>query len=124
MKYTIPKGRPFYCEFVIKEPGASVPLDITGATGKFTLSKIGKRPCLVLEKAMQVIDGKNGIIAVDLDVGDTIDLESAKGFPEDGYPLMATYSISLAIDAFQPINVTIPKVYISDEGLPCQAVTP
>ncbi len=119
MKYIIPKGKDFYCEFTIKEPGAGVPMDVEGMTGTFTLSEIGIDPCVVLVTDIFVVDAENGLIAINLTANETNSLETRIGFAEDGYPIMATYSASLDLLLDQPINVIIPKVYILDSGENC-----
>ena len=116
MKYIIPRNKDFYCEFVIKEPGATIPMDVTGMTGTFTLSKIGDDPCTVLTVPISVVNGQNGIISINLSAEQTKGLVGRKGFPEDGYPLMPTYSGSLDLLLDQPINVVVPKIYILDAG--------
>ena len=119
MKYIIPKGKDFYCEFIIKEPGAGVPMDVGGMTGTFTLSEIGIAPCVVLITNIFVVDAENGLIAINLSAEETSLLESRSGFAEDCYPLIATYSASLDLLLDQPINVLIPKVYVLDSGENC-----
>ena len=119
MKYIIPKGKDFYCEFTIKEPGASVPMDVTGMTGTFTLSEIGVNPCSVITTSIYVVDAQNGVIAVSLSAEDTNTLHGRKGLPEDGYMLIPTYSASLDLFKDNPINVVIPKVYVLDSGEVC-----
>ncbi len=117
MKFEIPKGKSFYCEFVIKEPGSGTPMDVTDATGTFTLSSIGHNPCVAIAPVdMAVIDGVNGIMSVSLTSAQTADLISRRGFAEDGYPTIPTYRASLDIIASEPISVDIPKVYITDDG--------
>ena len=122
MKYTIPRGEEFYCEFAIKEPLASVPMDVTGATGTFNLVRIGVNPCSVLEEPLAVVDGPNGIMSVSLTAVQTKDLTGRKGFMEDGYPLIATYTANLQIHASEEISVSILKVYIADSGEVCPVV--
>ncbi len=124
MKYIIPRGKPFYCEFKIKEPGASVPMDVTGMTGSFTLSEIGISPCSVLTTSIAVQDGPNGTISISLTAEETSSLLGRKGFAEDGYALVATYSGSLDLMLDDPINVIIPKIYILDDGSACLAANP
>jgi len=119
MRYIIPKGKPFYCEFVIKEPGVSMPMDVTGLTGTFTLSKIGIDPCTHLATPVSVVDGRNGIISITLTAQETSGLDGRKGFAEDGYTLIPTYSGSLALFKDKPINVLIPKIYVIDDGAGC-----
>ena len=124
MKYIIPRGKEFYCEFVIKEPGASVPMDVTGMTGTFTMSKIGVNPCAVLTTSVTVKDAINGIVSITLSAVETDSLLGRKGFAEDGYALMPTYSGSLDLVKDYPINVVIPKIYILDDGQLCLAPNP
>ena len=124
MKYIIPRGKDFYCEFVIKEPGASVPMDVTGMTGTFTMSEIGMNPCTVLTTTVSVKDGPNGIVSISLTALETTKLMGRKGFAEDGYSLIPTYSGSLDLMLTQPINVVIPKIYILDDGQVCLAQNP
>ena len=129
MKFTIPRGKEFYCEFQIKEPNSTIPMDLEGGTAMFNLSAIGVNPCLILENIpMDVIDeggtigAKNGRVALTLTSDETKDLYGEKGFAEDGYPLMPTYSASIEIRGVtHPIDVDIPKVYISDGGETCLA---
>lgn len=117
MRFTIHEGKDFYCEFVIKEPGASVPMDVTGATGTFVLSTIGHNPKEVISKDMSVVDGINGIMSVSLDATETDGLMSRVAFPEDGYPPIPTYKAELNIHATEPISVFIPKVYVINQGV-------
>ena len=144
MKYIIPRGKDFYCEFVIKEPGASIPMDVAGMTGTFTMSKIGVNPCSVLTVPIEVVldgtpghgdpgdadyippshAGKNGLISVTLTAAQTGELLGRKGFAEDGYDLIPTYSGSLDLLLDFPINVVIPKIYILDDGQLCLAQNP
>ena len=119
MKYVIPRGKEFYCEFVVKEPGASVPMDVSGMTGEFTLSKIGINPCSVLTTPISVVDATNGIISITLTSTETGALTGRKGFAEDGYTLIPTYSGSLDLLKDFPINTIIPKIYILDDGSNC-----
>ncbi len=120
MKFTIPRGEAFYCEFQVKQPGASLPLDLTNSTGTFTLATIGATPCLVLDAiAMTVEDAINGEISITLTEDQTADLISKVGFAEDGYPTMATYKASIYITGEEEIFVDIPKVFISDSGETC-----
>lgn len=124
-KYIIPKGREFYCEFVIKEPGASTPMDLTGATGTFTLTTASKSPCKVLERQLDVKDGLNGIMSLTLSADDTKLLNGRTGFAEDGYPLIPTYAGSLYIETEEhPIDVLIERIYVLEEGEACPAVNP
>ena len=116
MNFTIHEGVDFYCEFIIKEPGASIPKDITGATGVFVLSTIGNNPTETLRQSMSVIDGINGIIAVSLSSAQTSGLMSRVAFPEDGYLPVATYKAELQIQSNEPIAVYIPKVFVVDGG--------
>ena len=119
MRYIIPKGKEFYCEFSIKEPGASVPMDVTGMTGEFTLSKIGINPCTVLTTSISVVDPLNGLISITLGASETATLEGRKGFAEDGYALIPTYSGSLSLMKGHPIDIVIPKIYVLDDGASC-----
>ena len=149
MRYIIPRGKEFYCEFVIKEPGASIPMDVAGMTGEFTLSKIGVHPCRVLTVPISVVDdstgtptppghipppggtppgtipppsqpaGKNGLISISLTAAQTDVLIGCKGFAEDGYSLISTYSGSLSLMKDYPIDIVIPKIYILDDGTSC-----
>ena len=121
MRYIIPKGQDFYCEFTIKEPGASIPMDVTGMTGTFTLTEIGVNPCAVLASPIHVVDGPNGLIGLTLTSSQTKALKGRKGFAEDGYCLMPTYSGSLDLMLTNPINVLIPKIYVLDNGQVCPA---
>jgi hypothetical protein len=116
MKYIIPRGEEFYCEFSVKEPGASIPMDVTGMTGEFILSKIGNDPCVVLTSPISVVNGPNGLISITLTADETKSLTGRKGFAEDGYALIATYSGALDLMLTQPINILIPKIYILDSG--------
>ena len=116
MNFTIHEGQDFYCEFVIKEPGASIPKDVTGATGTFILSTIGHNPTETLRQSMAVVDGENGIMSVTLTSSQTTDLDSRVGFPEDGYLPVPTYKAELDIQADEPISVYIPKVFVVDGG--------
>jgi len=121
MRFTIPRGKPFYCEFVIKEPGANIPMNVTGATGVFTLVEYGYNGCIALDALpMQVVDGMNGIMSINLIAEQTGGLLGDRGFKEDGYPLLPTYRAQLDIVANEPISVDIPKVYILDDGFTCQ----
>jgi len=127
MKFVIPRGKEFYCEFQIKEPNSNTPMDLAGAHAYFTLSTIGVNPCIVLDSIPMTvkdeggaIGAKNGIVELTLTSDQTKDLKGRKGFPEDGYPLVPTYSASIAVrDAAYPIDVQIPKVYVLDEGEAC-----
>ena len=119
MNFTIAEGADFYCEFTIKEPGASVPMDVTDATGTFILSTIGHNSCIVITQPMAVVDGPNGLMSVSLTASQTSGLKSRVGFPEDGYLPVATYKALLDITAAEPINVLIPKVYITTGGETC-----
>ena len=130
MKYVIPSGRPFYCEFQIKEPGESMPMDVTGASGTFTLSEIGHNPCLVLSAPIEVVDNQNGVVSISLTALQTMNLEGRRGLPEDGYLLMPTYAGALDMMIPDPdpvglpdvpVNVFIPKVYIQEVGEVCPA---
>ena len=116
MRMTIHEGQPFYCEFVIKEPGASIPKDVTGASGTFVLSTLGHSPKKVLEQSMSVVDGPNGIMSVSLDTIQTTGLLARVGFMEDGYPPIPTYKAELNINANEPISVFVPKVYVVKQG--------
>ncbi len=124
MKYIIPRGKDFYCEFVIKEPGASIPMDVTGMTGSFTMSEIGVNPCSVLTTSITVQDGPNGIISISFTAAETSTLLGRKGFAEDGYALIPTYSGSLDLMLGDPINVMVPKIYILDDGSACPVTNP
>jgi len=119
MKYIIPRGKDFYCEFVIKEPGATTPMDVTGMTGTFTLSEIGVNPCTVLTAQIAVKDGINGIVSINLSATETNLLTGRKGFAEDGYALIPTYSGSLSLMKGHPIDIVIPKIYVLDDGASC-----
>ena len=121
MNFTILKDADFYCEFTIKEPGASIPMDVTEATGTFILSTIGINSCTVITQPMNVVDGPNGLMSVSLTAEQTSELESRVGFPEDGYLPIATYKALLDITAAEPVNVLIPKVYITSGGETCPA---
>ena len=122
MRFVIPKGQVFYCEFTVKEPGESTPMDLTGATGTFTLITIGENPCIAVEAtSIAVVDATNGIISISLTAEQTADLVGRKGFAEDGYPLIPTYRGSLEIHTTEEIFVDIPKVYIIDDGSSCPA---
>ena len=116
MRFTIPKNQDFYCEFEIKEPGASIPMDITGATGVFNLSTLGFTCVEAIKDAPMVIqDGINGIISVTLTADETKDLISEVAFAEDGYAPIATYKGRIDIsDLIKPISVDIRQVYISN----------
>ncbi len=120
MRFTISKNKEFYCKFQIKEPGSSIPMDITGATGLFTLSTIGIG-CVstIVDAPMIVEDAINGEISVTLSAADTALLEGRIGFAEDGYPLIATYKARIDITGTaNPISVDIPKVYVSEMTCP------
>ena len=117
MKFVIPKGVDFYCEFQIKEPGSSTPMDLTDAVGTFILSTVGPNVELTLGPiAITIEDPDNGLISLSLTGAQTQDLISRRGFAEDGYPLIFTYKGQLDIQAENPISVCIPKVYINDSG--------
>ena len=125
MRFVINKGKIFECEFVIKQPGASVPLDINGATGTFTLSTIGHNSCVALEEIdLTIADelaGQNGKFTLTLSALQTSTLNGAKAFAEDGYPLIATYSGTLDITHPEEgkIFVDILKIYVRDSGIAC-----
>ena len=121
MNFTIQEGSDFYCEFTVKEPGASVPMNISGATGTFTLSTIGHDNCIAITAPLNVVDGQNGVIAVSLTADQTKGLISRVGFPEDGYMPIPTYKAKLDIQADNPISVLIPKVFIAAGGEACPA---
>ena len=116
MRFTIPEGKDFYCEFVIKEPGSGTPMDVTDATGVFVLSTIGHNPNKVIDQSMAVVDGENGLMSVSLTSEQTTGLNGRVGFPEDGYLPVATYKAELNILANEPITVSIPKVYVTNQG--------
>ena len=120
MRFVIPRGKSFYCEFTVKEPGASIPMDLTGSTGTFDMSTIGPNSCLVLEAIpLGIVDAENGIVSLSLTPEQTADLTSRRGFAEDGYPIVPTYKGSLHIVGTEEIYVEIPKIYISDSGTQC-----
>ena len=125
MRFVINRGQPFTCEFVIKQPGASVPLDITGSTGTFTLATIGPNSCITIPATpMTITDenaAQNGIFTLNLTAAQTEDLLGDKGFMEDGYPLIATNTGSLDITHPEEgqIFVDIAKVYVRDIGVTC-----
>ncbi len=120
MRFIIPEGKPFYCEFTIKEPNESTPMDLSGSIGKFSLSTIGPSSCLVLNDiAMNIEDAVNGLISVSLSSSQTSGLVSRVGFAEDGYPMVPTYKASIYITGGEEVYVEIPKVYISDGGDVC-----
>jgi len=116
MKYIISRGKDFYCEFVIKEPGVDTPMNVSGMTGTFSMTETGPNPCNILTTGINVVDGPNGIISINLTANQTTPLLGKKGFAEDGYPLIATYTGSLDLMLGNPINVLIPKIYILDDG--------
>ena len=117
MKFTIPRGQEFYCEFVIKEPNSGTPMDLTGAIGLFNLSTSGLSSIeVIVDHPMTIVDAVNGLIAVRLSADQTADLIPKIGFGEDGFPLLSNYKSRLDIIASEPISVDIPKVYISDMG--------
>ena len=68
MKFIIPKGVEFYCEFQIKEPGSSTPMDLTDSTGTFILSTIGPNVELTL-----------GPIDLVVEDGDTLNFRCVAG---------------------------------------------
>ncbi len=125
MRFVINEGQEFTCEFVIKQPGASVPLDITGATGTFTMSTNGPISCEVISATPLVIEnelnGQNGIFTLTLTAEQTTGLQGDKGFAEDGYPLIATHTG--ALDIQHPIEgeifVDIAKIYVKNLGASC-----
>lgn len=124
MKFIIPKGKEFYCEFTVKEPGAGVPMDLTDATGTFTLSTLDIEPCVAVGPVdLTFPDPINGLAAVTLIATQTEDLISQRGFAEDGYPPMATYRAALDIETENPIYVEIPWIYVSDGGSTCPVVS-
>jgi len=118
MRFTIPKGQDFYCEFEIKEPGTSTPMDITGCTGIFNLSTLGFTCTEAIKDAPMVIqDAVNGVISLSLTADQTKDLISEVGFAEDGYAPIATYKGRVDITGLEkPISVDIRQIYISDMG--------
>jgi len=124
MKFTIPAGRAFECTFQIKEPNSSTPMDLTGATGTFTMSTIGVNPCIVLDKiTMTVDDALNGKFKLSLTAEQTTGLVSSKAGQEDGYPLTATYSALLEINQseFGLIYAQVPQIYVTDIGTSCDS---
>ena len=121
-KFIIPEGRSFECIFVIKEPNSTTPMDLTGATGTFTMSTIGSNPCIVLDNiSMSVDDALNGKFKLSLTAEQTTGLESANAFAEDGYPLSATYSGLLEINqsGYGQIFAGVPQIYILTTGTAC-----
>ena len=121
-KFTIVEGRAFECIFPIKEPNSPTPMDITGATGTFTLSSIGKSPCVVLDKIpMTVDDALNGKFKLNLTIEQTTGLVSDTAFQEDGFPTSATYSALLEIQhpEFGQIFAQINSVYVISMGEVC-----
>lgn len=132
MRFVIPKGEEFYCEFTIKEPGASIPMDLTGAAGTFKISTIGPNPCLILSDVpIVVVDPLNGLISITLTSEQTTLLDGRAGFAEDGYPIVPTYKGALDIIAQTqevvdgpvidvPVYVEIPQIYISNFGESCE----
>lgn len=117
MRFVIPKGKAFYCEFQVKEPGTAVALDLTNASGTFSLSTIGVEPELYLDNiSLTFPQPENGIAAVTLTAAQTANLVDRRGFAEDGFPMIATYKAGLDIDAEHVIFVEIPQVYISNLG--------
>ncbi len=134
MKFTIPKGEPFYCEFTVKQPGASVPMDLNGANGTFSMYETGYNPCLVIDaKSIVVENPDNGLISISLTAEETANLTSRKAFAEDGYPTLPTYvgeiyleNIPDSLDTHkQPdqLYVDIPKIYVTDKGVACPVPT-
>ena len=123
MRFIIPRGKSFYSEFTVKEPGASVPRDLTGYTGYFNMSSIGINSCLVLSDVLlELVDPLNGVVSLTLNELQTKDLIGRSGFAEDGYPNVPTYKASLYLVGGDEIYVEIPKVYISDGGTSCEAL--
>ncbi len=123
-KFVIPEGRAFECIFPIKQPNSPTPMDLTGATGTFTMSTIGKGSCIVLDKIpMTVYDALNGKFKLSLTAEQTTGLVSSEAFEEDGYPLSATYKVLLEINQseYGQIFANIPQVYIYDSGSTCPA---
>jgi len=120
-KFTIPQGREFEGIFVIKEPNSGTPLDLTGASGTFTLSSIGVAGCVVIDKkAMGIFDAINGKFKITLTADETADLETSLGLQEDGYPLSATYKALLDIDAsVGKVYVRVPQIYVESVGDSC-----
>ena len=122
MMFTIVEGRAFECLFPIKEPNSPTPMDITGATGTFTLSTIGNTPCVVLDKIpMTIYDALNGKFKLNLTAEQTTGLISATAFEEDGFPTTATYAGLLEINhpTFGLIYANIPQIYIITTGTSC-----
>ena len=122
MKFVIPQGRAFECIFPVKEPNSPTPMDLTGASGTFTLSTIGNQPCVVLDKIpMTVYDALNGKFKLNLTAEQTEDLVGSKAAEEDGYPLSATYVALLEINQaeYGQIFANIPQVYIYETGSTC-----
>ena len=122
-KFTIPQGREFEGIFVIKEPNSGTPLDLTGASGTFTLSSIGVAGCVVIDKkAMTIFDAINGKFKITLTADETATLETSLGLQEDGYPLSATYKALLDIDAsVGKVYVRVPQIYVESVGDSCPA---
>ena len=123
MRFIIHEGKEFSCEFVIKQPGASVPLDITGSTGAFTLATIGPNSLHRVGPVDMTInselDGQNGIFTLILTAEQTTGLIGDKAFAEDGYPLIPTHTA--ALDIVHPeegnIFVDIAKIYVKNIGV-------
>ena len=120
MRFVIPQNEEFYCMFQVKEPGSGTPMDLTGASGVFSLTTIGIECLEVLTGVvMTVEDAINGEISVRLTSEQTSGLVSEIGFAEDGYPLMPTYKARIDISSIEaPISVDIPKVYVSTMSCP------
>lgn len=117
MRFIIPKGKEFECEFVVKEPGSSTPMDLTGYIGTFTLSTIGPEPILLIDSVgLTISDAINGVASVTLSAAQTANLTGRRGFAEDGFPMIATYRATLDLSGSEIISVEIPQVYITDDG--------
>ncbi len=134
MKFTIPKGEEFYCEITVKQPGASVPMDLTGATGDFSLYSAGYNACMAIDhKAVVIENPDNGLISITLTAEETSTLTSRIAFGEDGYPTLPTYKGEIHLENIpdsldthkQPdqIFVEIPRVYVTDKGSVCPVQT-
>ncbi len=123
-KFVIPEGRAFECIFPVKEPNSPTPMDLTGASGTFTMSTIGVGPCIVLDNIpMTVYDALNGKFKLTLTAEQTTGLVSSEAFEEDGFPLSATYKALLEINQpeFGQIFASIPQIYILNTGSACPA---
>ena len=119
-KMIIVRGKPYEVKFIVKQVGASVPMELDPTdTAEIYISSKGHDGDMLINKALTQGDPTQGEFVLQLTASETLLLPYAFSFKEDGEVAMPTCKGHISTVTVEAGNgeITIPNIYIEDVGI-------